>query len=38
MGVNTGIRFRKSEPRAAPMLPMPLLQAMKAATEARVPT
>jgi len=38
MGVKTGMRFRKSEPRAAQMLLMPLLQTMKAATEVKVPT
>src|SRR5215213_11905072 len=36
--VNTGMRFKKIDPLAAPMPSMPTLQAIKAATEAKTPT
>src|SRR5215212_3194338 len=36
--VNTGMRFKKIDPLAAPMPSMPTLQAIKAATEAKRPT
>jgi hypothetical protein len=36
--VNIGMRFKKIDPRAAPMPSMLTLHAMKAATEAKTPT